>query len=204
METSRRTQSQRTQATRTALVAAARPLFAERGYAEVGAEEIVRAAGVTRGALYHHFGGKEGLFEAVYLEVEAEITRRIAQGVSEIEVGDPVGAMRLGVQMFLDVTMEPGIQRIVLLDAPAVLGWERWREIGAEYGLGMIESILQVAMDEGALAKQPVTALAHVLMGALDETAMMVARAEDPRVARAEAIGILDRLIEGLRPQTAQ
>jgi AcrR family transcriptional regulator len=199
-EAPKRTQTERTAATRTALIAAARPLFAERGYADVGAEEIVRAAGVTRGALYHHFGGKEGLFEAVYREVEAEITRRIGAGVTDIEAADPIGAMRLGVQMFLDVTMEPGMQRIVLLDAPAVLGWERWREIGAEYGLGMIEAILKVAMDEGAIAEQPVSSLAHVLMGALDETAMMVARAEDPRAARAQAIGIFDRLLEGLRP----
>ena len=97
--------------------------------------------------------------------------------------------MRAGTELFLDACLEPEVQRIVLLDAPAVLGWERWREIAADYGLGLIEAALQAAMEAGAIAAQPVRPLAHVLMGALDEAAMLVARAEDPTAARAEVGG---------------
>lgn len=197
----RRTQSERTQATRAALVAAARPLFAKRGYADVATEEIVRAAGVTRGALYHHFGGKKMLLEAVYEEVEREITEKIVTGALSGGAEDPLAAMRAGIEMFLDTTMQPEVQRIVLLDAPAVLGWERWREIAADHGLGVIEASLQGAMDAGALDRRPVKALAHVLMGALDEAAMLVARAEEPKRARDDVSEILARLLDALRPR---
>lgn len=200
MTAARRTQTERTEATRSALVAAARALFAERGYAAVGTEEIVRAAGVTRGALYHHFGGKKDLLEAVYEQIEAEITRKVVEGALSGGAEDPMAAMRAGVELVLDSAMEPEVQRIVLLDAPAVLGWERWREIAADHGLGVIEASLQAAIDSGALDRQPVKPLAHVLMGALDEAAMLVARAENPARARAEVSEILNRLLDGLRP----
>ena len=130
--------AERSEATRAELLAAARRLFAERGYAGVGTEEIVRAAGVTRGALYHHFESKRELLAAVYEQVERELTERIA---TEAFAGrqapsDPVEALRRGAELFLDACLEPDVQRIVLLDAPAVLGWERWREVAAQYGLG--------------------------------------------------------------------
>jgi AcrR family transcriptional regulator len=194
----RRTQAERSGATRAALIAAARPLFAERGYAEVGTEEIVRAAGVTRGALYHHFDGKRELFEAVYVQIEVELTEQIASGALRAGAAEPLEAMRAGAEMFLDACTVPEVQRIALLDGPAVLGWDRWREIGAEHGLGLIEATLQAAIDSGAVAEQPVRPLAHVLMGALDEAAMLVARAEDPAAARAEVGGTLDTLLSGL------
>jgi AcrR family transcriptional regulator len=197
-----RSQAERSQGTREALIAAARNLFGERGYAAVGTEEIVRAAGVTRGALYHHFRGKRELLEAVYEQVEGEITQRIADGA--LSGSDPLEAMRAGAAEFLEHTLDPEVQRIVLLDAPAVLGWDRWREIAAGYGLGLIEASLQAAMDSGQIAKQPVKPLAHVLMGALDEAAMLVARAEDPDSARAEVGETLNSLLDGLRPQGGQ
>ncbi|HKT83281.1 MAG TPA: TetR family transcriptional regulator [Solirubrobacterales bacterium] len=194
----RRTQAERTEATRGALVAAARPLFAGRGYADVSTEEIVRAAGVTRGALYHHFVGKRELFEAVYEQVEVELAERIAAGALQSNAASPLEAMRAGTEMFLEASMEPETQRIVLLDGPAVLGWDRWREIAAAHGLGLIEATLAAAVEAGAIAPQPVKPLAHVLMGALDEAAMLVARAEDPESTRAEVAGTLDALLEGL------
>jgi len=141
----KRTQAERSEATRAALIDAARPLFAERGYAGVGAEEIVRAAGLTRGALYHHFGGKRDLFEAVYEGLEAELAQRIAEGALGGGATDPLAAMRAGAEMFLQACTEPDVQRIVLLDGPSVLGWDRWREIAAEHGLGLIEATLQAA-----------------------------------------------------------
>ncbi|HEU5142199.1 MAG TPA: helix-turn-helix domain-containing protein, partial [Solirubrobacterales bacterium] len=139
----KRTQSERSEATRTALTGAARRLFAERGYAGVGTEEIVQAAGVTRGALYHHFPGKRQLFDAVYEQLEIELAQRIAAGALEAGAASPLEAMRAGAKMFLDACVEPEVQRIALLDGPSVLGWDRWREIGAEHGLGLIEATLQ-------------------------------------------------------------
>jgi AcrR family transcriptional regulator len=194
----KRTQAERSESTRTALIAAARVLFAEHGYAGVGTEEIVRGAGVTRGALYHHFEGKRNLFEAVYERIEAELAERIADGALSANASSPMEAMRAGAEMFLAASTEPETQRIVLLDGPSVLGWDRWREIAAEHGLGLIEATLQAAIEAGAIAEQPVRPLAHVLMGALDEAAMLVARAEDPERMRAEVGRTLDALLAGL------
>jgi AcrR family transcriptional regulator len=194
----KRTQAERSEATRAALIEAARALFAERGYAAVGTEEIVRAAGVTRGALYHHFEGKRELFEAVYERIESELAQRIATRALGDGATAPLEAMRAGAEMFLQVSTEPEAQRIVLLDGPSVLGWDRWREIAAAHGLGLIEATLQAAVDAGAIAEQPVRPLAHVLMGALDEAAMLVARAEDPSQMRAEVGRTLDFLLAAL------
>jgi AcrR family transcriptional regulator len=193
---------QRSQATRARLLAAARELFAARGYAAVGTEEIVRAAGVTRGALYHQFRDKEQLFDAVVVQVDAEATQRVADAAvaGGAGGGDPLAALRAGARAFLAACGEPEFERIALLDAPAVLGWERWREIGLAHGLGLVAGTLQAGMDAGAIARQPATPLAHLLIGALDEGALYIARAADRAVARAEVEGILDRLIDGLAP----
>lgn len=197
-EMAKRTQAERSQSTRQALVAAARPLFADRGYAGVGTEEIVRAAGVTRGALYHHFAGKRELFEAVYEQIEVELAERIAAGALQANAASPLEAMRAGAEMFLRVSTEPEAQQIVLLDGPSVLGWDRWREIAAAHGLGLIEATLQAAIEAGSIDPQPVRPLAHILMGALDEGAMLVARAEDPEQMRAEVGQTLGALLDGL------
>jgi AcrR family transcriptional regulator len=194
----RRTQAERSEATRSDLIAAARGLFAERGYAAVGTEEIVRAAGVTRGALYHHFSDKRGLFEAVYSQIEAELAERISKGALEANADGPLEAMRAGAEMFLRACTEPEVQQIALLDGPAVLGWDRWREIGAEHGLGLIEATLAAAIDAGDIADQPVRPLAHVLMGALDEGAMLVARSEDQERMRVEVGRTLETVLSGL------
>ena len=194
----KRTQAERSEATRDALIEAARGLFAERGYADVGTEEIVRAAGVTRGALYHHFAGKRELFEAVYERIEVELAQRIATGALRAGATEPLAAMRAGAEMFLQASTEPEAQRIVMLDGPSVLGWDRWREIAAEHGLGLIEATLRAAVEAGAIPEQPVRPLAHVLMGALDEAAMLVARAEDPETMRAEVGRTLDSLLAAL------
>ena len=99
----------------------------------------------------------------------------------------PLETLEAGAEIFLDHCLEPEVQRIVLLDAPAVLGWEQWREIGARYGLGLIAGLLTAGMESGELRRQPVEPLAHALLGALDEVAMLVARADDPAAARADA-----------------
>jgi AcrR family transcriptional regulator len=187
----------RSEATRRQLVTAARALFGARGYAAVGTEEIVRAAGVTRGALYHQFRDKADLFAAVAEEVEAEIAERIAAGAAEAE---PVEALRAGALLFLDTCADPEVERIILLDAPAVLGWEAWRDLAGRYGLGLVQFALQSAMDAGAIVQQPVVPLAHVLIGALDECALYIARAEDPAAAREQCAAIFDRILRSITP----
>ena len=190
----------RSEATRQALVAAARGLFGARGYADVGTEEIVRAAGVTRGALYHQFRDKSGLFAAVAEEVEAEIAGRIAAGAAA-ESTEPTEVLRAGARLFLEACAEPEVERIILLDAPAVLGWEAWRDLYARYGFGLVQIGLQSAMESGAIVQQPVTPLAHALIGALDECALYVARAEDPATARQECAAIFDQILCGFSPR---
>ena len=184
----------RSEATRRQLITAARRLFGARGYAAVGTEEIVRAAGVTRGALYHQFRDKADLFAAVAEEVEAEIAEQIAAGAAG-SAADPVAALRAGARLFLHACAEPEVERIILLDAPAVLGWEAWRDLAGRYGLGLVQLALQSAMDAGAIAPQPVIPLAHALVGALDECALYVARAGEPAAAREECAMIIDRIL---------
>jgi AcrR family transcriptional regulator len=196
MNVERKTQAERSEATRNALMNAARRLFTERGYDNVSAEEIVREAGVTRGALYHHFGGKAELLEAVYERLEAESTERVARIVLGSDLHSPVEAMKAGVEAFLDECAEPELRQIALHDAPAVLGWDRWREIGAANGLGLIEASLAAAIEAGEIRRLPVKPTAHLLLGALDEAAMLVARSEDP-VARAEVTAVLVALLDG-------
>jgi AcrR family transcriptional regulator len=188
------------EATRTALIATARTLFAERGYAAVGTEEIVRAAGVTRGALYHHFKGKRELFEAVYEDVERQLVERIAASAIS-SAADPLQALHAGAQAFLDACEDPAVQRIALVDAPSVLGWEQWREIGMRYGFGLVQATVQAAMDAGLIEPQPVQALSHLLLGAIDEGAMLIARADDAGRTRREVGSSVTRLIDALGPR---
>src|SRR6201992_1407584 len=193
----RRSQAQRAADTRKALIGAARDLFAARGYDDVGAEEIVKSAGLTRGALYHHFpGGKAGMLEAVYEQIEAEPTERVAHVVLDSEMHSPLAAMKAGVAAFLDECAEPAFQRIVLHDAPAVLGWDRWRETSASTGLGLIEASLIAAIEAGEIRPLPVRPTAHLLLGALDEAAMLLVRSSDPP-GRAEIPSALLALIDG-------
>jgi AcrR family transcriptional regulator len=185
------------EATRAKLVRAGRRLFGKRGFADVGTEEIVRAAGVTRGALYHQFADKRELFAAVFEDTEAELIAEAARGAAATD--DPVEALRGGFTAWLEACSRPAVQRIVLVDAPAVLGWEEWREIGERHGLGVTMAGLRAGMDAGALAPQPLRPLAHVMVGALDEAALYVARAEDTDTARDEMTQVLDRLVDSLR-----
>jgi AcrR family transcriptional regulator len=185
------------EATRAALIATARGLFAERGYAGVGTEEIVRTAGVTRGALYHHFAGKKELFEAVYEDVERQLVEQIAASAIS-SATDPLAALHAGAQAFLDACEDPAVQRIALVDAPSVLGWEQWREIGLRYGFGLVRATVEAAMDAGLIERQPIDALSHLLLGAIDEGAMLIARADDRGTTREEVGATVKRLLEAL------
>ncbi|HEY2603233.1 MAG TPA: TetR/AcrR family transcriptional regulator [Thermoleophilaceae bacterium] len=187
------------EATRAKLVKVARRLFAKNGYAAVGTEEVVKKAGVTRGALYHQFEDKKDLFRAVFEQVEAEVAEGIAMRAAATSA-EPIEALRIGARLWLDACLDPEVRRIVLLDAPAVLGFEEWRQIVGRYGLGILAAGLGAAMDAGAIARQPVMPLAHVLTGALDAAALYVAESDDPETARTEMDPVLERLVETLRP----
>jgi AcrR family transcriptional regulator len=192
--------AQRSERTRAALLGAARTLFGEHGYAEVGIEQVVRAAGVTRGALYHQFpGGKEELFRETVESVEAELVQRIAEEVVQAGATDPLAALRIGARASLDASVDPAVARITLVDAPAVLGPDVWREIGQRYGLGIVRASLEAAMEAGVIRAAPVDPLAQVMLAAIEEAARYVARAADREAARDAAGATLDRLVDGLR-----
>lgn len=187
-------QAARSASTRAKLIKAARPLFARKGYASVGTEEIARRAGVTRGALYHQFPAKEDLFAAVYEQVEQDLTRRVVSSLASIE--SPFAALRAGIRAFLEECRAPEVQRIALVDGPAVLGWERWREVAERYGLGLMQAEIAAAIDAGEIPPLAVEPLAHMLMGALDEAALLVVR--DPDATDAVA-ATFERVLDGLR-----
>ena len=195
------TKAEQADATRAALSAAARELFTQRGYAATSTTEIVERAGVTRGALYHHFAAKDELFRAVFEQLEDEVTKHVAH--EALTSTDPLEQLRRGTRAYLDACIDPAVQRVVLLDGPSVLGWETWQEIEQRYGYGLVVAGVEAAIAAGLIAAQPVEALAHALFGALTEAGMVVARAAEPRAARAEMEAAMDRLLDGLRASTS-
>jgi AcrR family transcriptional regulator len=194
-----RTQAERLAATRAALLKAARTIFAEQGYAAAATEEIVRRARVTRGALYHHFEDKRSLFDAVASEVAREIAEKID---AMTPMDDPLKALLVGTCAFLDACLDPAVRRIYLIDAPAVLGWHRWREIDAPHGVRSLRegvSAMLAERPDAALAIEPTTFL---LAGAFNEAALWIAEAKDERAARRAMDRSLAALIERLFVQS--
>jgi AcrR family transcriptional regulator len=180
--------------TRSTLLAAARRLFVAKGYFATGTEEIVRAAGVTRGALYHHFANKEALFLAVFEAVEDDLMSKAATTTA----ADSLTRLRSGVLGFLDASLTREVQQVLLLDGPAVLGWQQWRDIESRYGLGAIASLLTAATNEGTLRAQPVEPLANLLLAALHEAALYIANAPNKRRARDASVTAMETLLAGL------
>jgi AcrR family transcriptional regulator len=184
------------QATRTRIVDAAGELFAKRGYQDTSIEAVLDKSGISRGALYHHFRDKEELFVAVLEAVEARIadaTVKASRGIA-----DPVGALLAGCNAWLDISRDPAIRQIVLVDAPAVLGWQEWREIDARYGFGLLKGSLRAAAEAGRLSPSLVEPLAHVLLAAVLEIALLMARANDAPGSVKQAKAALRELIEKL------
>jgi AcrR family transcriptional regulator len=191
------TRDERADETRRELLRVARELFAERGYAGVGTEEIVARAGLTRGALYHHFQGKRDLFRAVHEQLEEELVAEIAAGLAGVT--DPDVLLEVGVRAFLDSCTDRRRVRVTLIDAPTVLGWSEWREIDERHGLGLVSAALSNAMDVGAVARQEVGPLAHLVIGALGEAALLIANADDPAGMRGRVEPAMLALVRGLR-----
>ena len=182
--------------TRTRLVETARELFAARGYAGVSMEQVCTRAEVTRGALYHHFAGKDDLFRAVCENVAGTVTGQVIEAARSHS--DPWPRLREGCQAFLVACGDQGVRQILLTDAPSVLGWSGFRELDARHGLGLLRAGIQAAMDSGAVQAGPVDLVAHMLVAALDEAAMVVGRATEPEATRRDAALVIDRMLAGI------
>jgi len=184
-------------ATRGQLIEVATRLFAEHGYEGTSIEAVLSAAGVSRGALYHHFAGKEALFEAVVSAVSEQVTVELTETVQGC--ADPLDAMRTAAVAWIDLAADPVIQRVVLVDAPSVLGWDRWRAMDDGRTLGAMRAMLQAISDSGRLPAELVGPFSHMILAALDEIVMVIARAPDSTAAVAEGRmavqALLDRLL---------
>jgi AcrR family transcriptional regulator len=183
-------------ATRGQLIEVATSLFAERGYEGTSIEAVLAAAGVSRGALYHHFAGKEALFTAVLETISERITVEITEAVRDCT--DPVDAMHTGALAWIDMAGDPVIQRVMLVDAPSVLGWEQWRAMDEGRTVGAMRVMLQAVSDSGRLPQKLVEPFSHMILAALDEAAMVVARAPDSRAAVAEGRQAVEELLNRL------
>jgi len=187
---------ERGQATRAHLVDVATQLFASHGYDGTSIEAVLAEAGVSRGSLYHHFAGKDALFWAVLEGVAARVGEQLT--ALERDAPDPVAALRVGYLGWVRLASDPVVQQTVLIDAPAVLGWQRWREID-EQNLGWIKAALTYAADAGRIDRRHVDVFAHIVLAAANEVALKVARANDPAAMLPDAESafaeFLDRLL---------
>lgn len=190
------TRSEKGLATRDRIVGAATRLFTAAGYEGTSIEDLLGELQISRGALYHHFNGKDELFEAVLERVEADIaqvTRDATAGIS-----DPVIALRTGVDAFLRMARDETVKRIVLIDAPAVLGWEKWREIDARHGFGLMKASLKAAAKKKRLRAELIEIYAHILLAGVMETALVIARADDSEKATRNGRTAIAELISKL------
>ena len=186
----------RGEATRGQLIAIATRLFAERGYEDTSIEAVLREAGVSRGSLYHHFPGKEALFEAVAEDVETSVGAQTLAAASGSD--GPVAALRAGSLAWIRLAGDPVVQRIPLIDAPSVLGWDRWRAMEEHHALGGIRAVLQAIAAEGRVRPELVDTLANVLLASVNEVALIVARAEDKEAAMRVGSDTIDELLQRL------
>lgn len=179
------------------LIDLGREMFSQYGYAETPMEELVAQAGVTRGALYHHFGSKEGLFKAVLEDVQRDVAHRIDE--ASASESDAWGQLMIGCRAFLSASLDPQVQRILLIDAPAVLGWEVWRKTDAENSMRLLRDVFGALMDTGVIGQQPLDALVHLVSGAMNEAALWIARSPQPEQAHEQAVTVLERLLSALK-----
>jgi AcrR family transcriptional regulator len=188
---------ERGQATRAHLVDVATRLFAAHGYDGTTIGAVLADAGVSRGSLYHHFPGKDALFWAVLAEVAARVGRQVAD--AERDAPDPVAALRAGCLAWIRLAADPVVRQIALIDAPAVLGWQRWRELDEQNSLGLIRAALTYAAEAGSIDRRHVDAFAHIVLAAVNEVTLMIAGASDsaPALSAGESAvaEFLDRLL---------
>ena len=187
---------ERGRSTRARLVAAGRKLFGERGYEGTSIAEILDRAGIARGALYHHFASKEELFDAVLEAAVAEMAEDVARSARGAD--GPVATLRAACRAWLDLALDPALQRICLIDAPAVVGWTRWRELDEQHSLGALRATLRAIAATGQIPGERVDFFAHMIIASVTEAALVVVRAEDQRAAHEEAIQAVDAMLDGL------
>ena len=195
-KTTRRTQRERSEATTSEVIAAARKLFAEAGYAATSLDAIAAAAGMTKGAIYHHFPSKQEVFRAVYEQERQRLSEMEQAAYSRKR--DPWDGFIAACLAFLEASADPEVQRITLLDAPGALGWETIREMFVRDDLRTMVAALEAAMAAGRLRKRPVEPIAHLLHGAMGESAMLIAHAKDQRAALRTASAEVRRLLEAV------
>ncbi|WP_067474957.1 TetR/AcrR family transcriptional regulator [Nocardia amamiensis] len=182
--------------TRQTLFDTALRVFAERDYADVSAEELVRAAGLTRGALYHHFDGKRGLFEAVMSELQSRAAQRIREAIASSS--DPFERADRGVAEFLNICAEQNYRQIVLLQGPLALGWPRWRELDQQHLGGLVVDAVRALLDAELIRPHPAELVAGAFYGALTELSLTIADTDHPDLARAQATRLVHDLLGGL------
>jgi AcrR family transcriptional regulator len=188
--------AERGAATREQFIAVATRLFAERGYDDTSIESVLQATGASRGSLYHHFKGKDALFEAVLEAVESDVGQRTA--AAAVDAPDAFETLRAGCLAWVRIAGDPVVQRILLIDAPSVLGWERWRELEERHALGSIKAILGILAQSGRLAPDLVDMFAHVLLASVNEIALMIARSDDQPAAGRSAAEAVDEILTRL------
>lgn len=191
-----RTQAERTRLTTEQILAVARAAFAADGFDATSIDVVVERAGMTKGALYHHFAGKRALFAAVYEDEQRAIGQAVLRAARG--GGDSWQNFLRGCRGFFDAVLDPGVQRITLIDAPAVLGWEAMRDLEDEHVTSLMRQGLSMAIGDGHLAPQRVEPLAHLIHGAMCEAAMTVARSADPRRESQDALAALECLLAGI------
>jgi AcrR family transcriptional regulator len=188
--------AERGQATRDQLVEVATRLFAERGFDGTSIEAILEDAGMSRGSLYHHFANKEALFEAAFMALEARIGAVTA--LASVGAPDVIAGLRAGCLEWMRLAGDPVVQRVVLIDAPAVLGWERWREIEEATALGLIKLAMQTAAAEGRIPPELSDVFAHMLLATVNELALVIARSDDQAATQRTAQAAVDELFARL------
>lgn len=190
-------QTERSETTRKAIVTAARELFGGQGFHATTMEGIAEAIGMAKGAVYHHFKTKEAIFEAVFEEASQDLARQVRTAIRD--EADALTAMTIGTHAYFEACAEPSLAQIILRDGPAVLGWERWREIDERYFGRSIPEALKRAMESGLIARQPLEPLARLLIGAITEAAAACAASDDPGAVGPQHARAMQALLEGLR-----
>ena len=188
---------QRSKQTSAQLIAIARKLFSTRGYSDTSLEDIVLKAGMTRGAIYHHFEGKKGVFIAVFENALTEIANRVT--LAEKGQRSIWEKFISCTYAFFEACLDSDLQRIVLIDGPAVLGWDVWRRIDEAKTLDILRSHLKELLDRGIIKPLPLEPLTHLISGAVNETVLWIAGSEDPKRAFDEAWSTINAFLESLR-----
>jgi AcrR family transcriptional regulator len=188
----------RGRATRQHLITVATGLFAARGYEGTSIEAVLEHAGVSRGSLYHHFASKERLFEAVLESVHTQVGEATLEAAAEVGAVDPETLLRTGYLAWVRLAGEPVVRQILLIDAPTVLGWRRWRAMEEQYGLGMLKDVLQQAADQGRLDRELIEPFSHMLLATGNELALMIALADDVPAAQRSAEAAFDVFVARL------